>query len=134
MTFEEFEKKVVKEIFERLYQKQNLITFDTSPTSKSLNPVTSDGIKTYIDNNIKKLMFVNIEASNWKNSETYKDFPYECILTCRGVTRDLVIDVIFDVVEATSGNYAPVCLSGTDSVTIYSKVNTSITIPVIKEI
>lgn len=134
MTFEEFEKKVVKEIFERLYQKQNLITFDTSPTSKSLNPVTSDGIKTYIDNNIKKLMFVNIEASNWKNSETYENFPYECILTCRGVTRDLVIDVIFDVAEATSGNYAPVCLSGTNSVTIYSKVNTSITIPVIKEI
>ena len=134
MTFEEFEKKVVKEIFERLYQKQNLITFDTLPTSKSLNPVTSDGIKTYIDNNLKKLMFVNMVASNWKNSETYENYPYECNLTCRGVTSDLVVEVIFDVVEATSGNYAPVCLSGTNSVTIYSKVNTSITIPVIKEI
>ena len=44
------------------------------------------------------------------------------------------MEVIFDVDEATSGNYAPVCTTGTDSVTIYGKVNDSITIPVIKEI
>lgn len=30
--------------------KQNKLTFDTTPTTNSTNPVTSNGIKTYIDN------------------------------------------------------------------------------------
>ena len=79
-----------------------------------------------------QLKFINVTADTWVSDTTYTDYPYACTLTCTGVTSDLVVDVIFDTTEATSGNYAPVCLSGTDSVTIYSKVNTSITIPVIK--
>lgn len=80
------------------------------------------------------LIFTNVTASNWVSDNTYSDYAYKCELTCQGITANSVVEVIFDVDEATSGDYAPVCLSGANTVTIYSKVNDSITIPVIKEI
>lgn len=82
----------------------------------------------------KPLSFTNVTADNWVASATYADYAYECAITCSGVTSSSVVEVIFGMDEAVSGNYAPVCISGTNSVTIYSKVNTTITIPVIKEI
>lgn len=80
------------------------------------------------------LLFTNVTANNWVASAAYADYAYECVLTCSGVTSSSVVEVIFGMDEAVSGNYAPVCIVGTNSVTIYSKVNTTITIPVIKEI
>lgn len=83
---------------------------------------------------VSALRFTNVTASTWVSDNTYTDYVYKCVLTCQGVTSNTMIEVVFDVAEATSGNYAPVCLSGTDTVTIYSKVNDSITIPLIKEV
>ena len=51
-----------------------------------------------------------------------------------GITENSIVEVIFGIAEATSGDYAPVCLSGANTVTIYSKVNVNIVIPVIKEV
>ena len=81
-----------------------------------------------------KLTFTNVSASTWVSDSTYTGYSYKCVLNCNGITSSSIVEVIFDVDEATSGNYAPVCTTGTDSVTIYGKVNDSITIPVIKEI
>ena len=82
----------------------------------------------------QKLTFSNVTASNWVVDNTYADYGYKCDLTCQGITANSVVEVMFGMAEATSGNYAPVCETSADTVTIYSKVNTSITIPVIKEI
>ena len=80
------------------------------------------------------LVFTNVSASTWVSDATYDGYTYKCVLTCEGITADSVVDVIFGFTEATSGNYAPVCTTGANSVTIYSKVDTTITIPTIKEI
>lgn len=40
-----------KAVTQALNTKQNTLTFDNTPTANSTNPVTSQGIKTYVDNN-----------------------------------------------------------------------------------
>lgn len=79
----------------------------------------------------KFLSFTNVSASSWVVDNTYQDYGYKCELTCNGVTSSDYAQVIFGPTQATNGNYANLCLTGTDSVTIYSKVNTAITIPTI---
>lgn len=39
-----------------LANKQDELTFDTAPTAGSTNPVTSEGIKTYVDNNVPSII------------------------------------------------------------------------------
>lgn len=90
--------------------------------------------KTQVDSLVAKLVFTNVSASTWVSDSTYTGYSYKCDLTCTGITANSIVEVIFGVTEAISGNYAPVCVTGADTVTIYSKVNTSITIPTIKEL
>ena len=77
------------------------------------------------------LIFENKSASDWVSDSTYSDYDYKCEISCSGVTSSMVATVIFGQTEADSGNYATVNQTGTNTVTIYSKVNTSITIPTI---
>jgi len=79
----------------------------------------------------KFLTFTNITASTWISDSTYTDYGYKCVLTCNGVTSSDYAQVIFNPAEADSGNYAALCLTDTNTVTIYSKVNNSISIPTI---
>ena len=62
---------------------------------------------------------------------TYQEFAFKANIPCEGVTANYFPNVVFNVSEALSGNYAQVCLSGDGIVTIYA-VNlpeTDITIP-----
>lgn len=77
----------------------------------------------------KNLVFTNVSASSWVSDSTYTDYGYKCELSCSGVTANDFAQVIFAPTEADSGNYATVCLTGANTVTIYSKVNDTITIP-----
>ena len=79
----------------------------------------------------KKLSFTSVSASSWTADSTYADFGYVCSISCSGVTSDMYAEVVFDVAQATSGNYAPVCETGSGIVKIWSSTNASITIPVI---
>lgn len=79
----------------------------------------------------KFLTFQNITASTWVSDNTYSEYSYKCVLTCTGVTSSDYAQVIFNPAQSVSGNYANVCLTDTDTVTIYSKVNTAISIPTI---
>ena len=106
-------------------KKTTLTDFDTDyPTCKAVN--TGLGLR-----QLKNLVFTNISASSWVSDTTYTDYGYKCELICSGVTSTDIAEVIFAHTQAVSGNYSPVCLTSTDRVTIYSKVNTSITIPTI---
>ena len=88
-----------------------------------------------VDDKQKKLLvFQNVSANNFVSDSTYSNYPYKCDITCTGITADSVVEVIFGMIEATSGNYAPICATSADTVTIYAKVNTAITIPTIKEV
>lgn len=79
----------------------------------------------------KTMTFTNVSASSWVDDTTYEDYPYKCDVSCSGVTSSYYAEVVFDTAEALSGNYAPVCSTGSSIVTIYSKVNDTITIPTI---
>lgn len=49
-------------IADRIEQKQDKLTFDTTPTENSTNPVTSNGVKAYVDQAISNIVNVNNKA------------------------------------------------------------------------
>lgn len=73
-----------------------------------------------------------VAASDWVASTEFADFPYEAkIILTDFVNFSSIPQVVFGLTEATSGNYAPICKAGDKGVYIYSKVNTSITLPTV---
>ena len=53
------------EVDTALAGKQNTLTFDTTPTASSTNPVTSEGIKTYVDSHDVFKITGTVSASNY---------------------------------------------------------------------
>jgi hypothetical protein len=76
----------------------------------------------------QNLYFTNVEASSWVSDSTYPDYPYRCDLACNGVTEDMYADVTFNIEQANSGDYAPICETGTNIVSIWSSNNINITV------
>ena len=75
---------------------------------------------------------MTVAASDWVASTEFADFAYEAkIILTDFVNFSSIPQVVFGLTEATSGNYAPICKAGDKGVYIYSKVNTSITLPTI---
>lgn len=81
--------------------------------------------------NTNTLTFTNLTASTWVEDATYADYGYRCDIACTGVTADSFAEVVFDVAEATSGAYAPICETKANTVSIWSSSTDGITIPVI---
>ena len=77
------------------------------------------------------LSFTNLSAATWVEDSTYADYGYRCDVACAGVTADDYAEVVFDIAQATSGAYAPLCETKTNAVAIWSSENTIITIPTI---
>ena len=77
------------------------------------------------------IKFTNLTASTWVDDTTYVDYPYRCDVACEGVEVEYYAEVVFGVTEATSGDYAPICETKDDIVSIWSKKNDSIVIPTI---
>lgn len=100
----------------------------------SINSIPLSGNKTGADLGLfdAPMFFTNVSATFTANSDTgYEDYFYKAVLTCTGVTASMLATVIFSEAQAASGNYALTCVTGTDSVTIYSNDNTAITIPTV---
>ena len=75
---------------------------------------------------------MTVAESDWVSSTEFEDFAYEAkIILTDFVNFSSIPQVVFGLTEATSGNYAPICKAGDKGVYIYSKVNTSITLPTI---
>lgn len=87
-----------------------------------------DSIKNKQD---KNLYFTNKAASSWVSDSTYEEYPYRCDVDCSGVTADMYAEVVFNINESTSGEYAPICETKTNTVSIWSSSDESITIPTI---
>jgi hypothetical protein len=73
----------------------------------------------------------NTVASTWVADTTYPYFIYKSEITISGLLATDIVDVVFAHEQAISNNYSPICLVGANLLTIYSKINTSITIPLI---
>ena len=69
---------------------------------------------------VKIFSAVSVAASAWVSDSTYAAYPYAASIACSGVTASYVPEVVFGAVEATSGNFAPVALSGSGTVKIYA--------------
>ena len=84
----------------------------------------------------RQLKFLNttVLTSAWVNdTTTYTKYPKKAIITCTGVTENMYAEVVFNVNEAISGIFAPVAVTGSNSVTIWAKrvPSTDIIIPTI---
>lgn len=71
----------------------------------------------------KFLVFTSVfvDATHWTYDGTYADYPYAAEIYCEDVTSSDFAYVVFAPEDFDSGIYANVCLTGTDSVTIYAK-------------
>ena len=69
---------------------------------------------------VKVFSAVSVAASAWVSDSTYAAYPYAASIACSGVTASYVPEVVFGAVEAASGNFAPVALSGSGTVKIYA--------------
>ena len=82
------------------------------------------------------LVFANktVSTSSWASSAAYTGYPFAASISCSGVTSDYVADVVFSPSDADGGNFAPVAVTGSGTVTIYAveKPSSTVTIPTIK--
>lgn len=74
------------------------------------------------------LRFTNVNPT-WSTTGAIPGYPYRGSIPASGVTAAMDADVRFDSADASSGNYAPICETGTGVVYIWSKTNVPITIP-----
>lgn len=72
---------------------------------------------------------VKIKTSDWVASTEFEDFPYEAKIELTDfVDYTTVPQVVFDIADTMSGNYAPICKSGDKCVYIYGKTQDEITL------
>ncbi len=80
------------------------------------------------------LLFENVSVPEtaWISDSTYASYPYKAVVSCSGVTARHSADVTFDLAEATSGTYAPVCQTAADAVFLWaaSKPAAAITVQI----
>nr|DAW32613.1 MAG TPA: hypothetical protein [Caudoviricetes sp.] len=72
---------------------------------------------------------VLVKSTDWVASTEFADFQYEAKIELTDfVDYTTVPQVVFDIADTMSGNYAPICKSGDKCVYIYSKVQNEITL------
>lgn len=105
----------------------NLVAFDgTTGKQKDSGKKAADFAAASHSHNgyaeVKIFSGVSVAASAWGSDTTYAAYPFAASIACSGVTANHVPEVAFGAVEAASGNYAPVALSGSGTVKIYAAV------------
>lgn len=80
---------------------------------------------------VAETVYENVVINSWVSDTTYADYPFRGTTTVAGVTEEDFAEVVFNVAEATSGEYAPVCSTSAGIITIYSAKQDTITIPTI---
>ena len=111
------------------YTSQSLLSAQKAQARTNIRAGTGDGnCSSIVVNN------VSVATSAWGASSTYTDYPYEASVTVTGCTTNHVPEVIFSVTDAVSGTFAPICVSGTNKVTIYATEapTSTMTIPTIE--
>lgn len=84
---------------------------------------------------LKKLSFYNkaVTASSFVEDTTYADYPYRAAVALSGVMESMIPEVIFSLLDATSGLFAPVAESYNGGVYLYASdaPEANVTVPVI---
>lgn len=74
-----------------------------------------------------------IATSAWASDTTYTEYPYRASVALPPITAVSFVEIVFSPVDATSGNFAPVCDTYNGGVYIYAKAvpDAAVTIPTI---
>ena len=91
--------------------------------------ITQEQKNKLINNYTYKIL--NTSVSNWVASNTYSGYLFQATINISNLIEGDFVDVLFNSSEAISGNYLPVHQQHNGYIIIYSKVNTTITIPTI---
>ena len=101
--------------------------------NKNGNPnflhITQEQKNKLINNYTYKIL--NTSISNWVASTTYSGYLFQATINISNLIEGDFVDVLFNSSEVISGNYLPVHQQHNGYIIIYSKVNTTITIPTI---
>lgn len=95
------------------------VIVDDALDESSTNPVQNQCLYNTIFNYIRQIK-IQSPVNAWEQDDTYEDFPYKCDMTVPDARPAAFVDVVFDVKDAVSGNFAPVCNVNTGIVTIYA--------------
>lgn len=97
------------------------------PTSRTINGTALS------QNVVTRLMFTNVQVSvsAWASDGTYTDYPYKASVALNDVTASMFPDVVLDIEELSSGNFAPVCETYLGGIYVFAKEipSDAITIP-----
>ena len=74
----------------------------------------------------------NKEVSTWAASTAYTGFGYQAQINIADLSEFDSVNVVFGLLDAISGNYAPAIEIYSGYILVFSKVNTTITIPTIE--
>lgn len=114
----------------QIVQKVNGATADKAGFMTAQDKVKLDGIDMDAKQD-KPLVFTNSPAGYWVSDLTYADYPYRCDITCPEVDESMYAEVVFDMAQAVSGDYAPICRTRYGTVCIWSRKSDRITVPTI---
>ena len=98
------------------------VVIDALPASEEAKQAAEEA-KKYAASAVKSLKITDtvVNASLWTNDSTYADYPMAAKVSVKEAKKELTPTIIFDVVEATSGNFAPVAIAEDEAVTIFAK-------------
>lgn len=84
---------------------------------------------------LKKLQFNNtsVKVADFVADTTYEDYPFRAAVSLEGVLNSMIPEVIFSLLDATSGLFAPVAESYNGGVYLYASdlPEADVTVPVI---
>ena len=97
-------------------------------------PQTNTAVGKALNASILLFQDISIATSAWTKTSTYMAYPYQATAACPGCTTNHFPEVVFNLDDALSGQFAPICNSITDGIEIYASdiPSAAITIPTIK--
>ena len=80
----------------------------------------------------QNILFTNITVnSNQWVANNDENFPYKAVITLNGIDGTMYPQLTLSLQDSVSGDLAPICETGVNSLTIYSQKEKTITIPVV---
>lgn len=95
---------------------------------------TNNAVRKALQASIYIWQNVTVTTTAWTKADAYTQYPYTANVACAGCTADYFPEVVFDLDDALSGYFAPVCNSIANAVEIYASdiPGEDIVIPTIK--
>ena len=119
---------------------ENTTTKDTQIELSELNTkyewvvcyTSGNVLKQYCPDNNDTYKIEDKSVSTWAASNKYTGFGYQAQINIPNLSESDSVNVVFGLLDAISGNYAPAIEIYSGYILVFAKVNTTITIPTIE--